>query len=149
MLTGVTSGLSALPGTAHPFAATLAMYRFLTNPVVTLPALIEPAQERVRAAVAESRGAVTLVVHDWSSLHFHDTGRKKDLYQRTHAHDTGYELAAPTTMIGGALSKAEKIRQAKQKGYEGDPCPNCQQLTLVRSGACAKCDTCGETSGCS
>jgi ribonucleoside-diphosphate reductase alpha chain len=58
-------------------------------------------------------------------------------------------LAAPTTMIGGALSKAEKIRQAKQKGYEGDPCPNCQQLTLVRSGACAKCDTCGETSGCS
>ena len=27
-------------------------------------------------------------------------------------------------------------------------CPNCQQMTLVRSGACAKCDTCGETSGC-
>ena len=59
-------------------------------------------------------------------------------------------LAAPiTTANGGALTKAEKIRQAKQKGYEGDPCPNCQQLTLVRSGACAKCDTCGETSGCS
>jgi ribonucleoside-diphosphate reductase alpha chain len=52
-------------------------------------------------------------------------------------------------VANGALSKAEKIRQAKQKGYEGDPCPNCQQLTLVRSGACAKCDTCGETSGCS
>jgi ribonucleoside-diphosphate reductase alpha chain len=51
----------------------------------------------------------------------------------------------------GAVAKsstAEAIRIAKQKGYEGDPCPNCQQLTLVRSGACAKCDTCGETSGC-
>ncbi len=58
-------------------------------------------------------------------------------------------LAAPLTMNGGVLTKVEKIRQAKQKGYEGDPCPNCQQLTLVRSGACAKCDTCGETSGCS
>ncbi|MCU0705171.1 MAG: vitamin B12-dependent ribonucleotide reductase [Fimbriiglobus sp.] len=58
-------------------------------------------------------------------------------------------LAAPVAVANGALSKAEKIRQAKQKGYEGDPCPNCQQLTLVRSGACAKCDTCGETSGCS
>ncbi len=34
------------------------------------------------------------------------------------------------------------------KGYEGDPCSNCQQLTLVRSGACMKCDTCGETTGC-
>ena len=33
------------------------------------------------------------------------------------------------------------------KGYEGDPCSSCGQLTLVRSGACAKCDTCGETSG--
>ncbi|MEO2090770.1 MAG: vitamin B12-dependent ribonucleotide reductase, partial [Gemmataceae bacterium] len=60
-------------------------------------------------------------------------------------------LAAPTAVAASApaLSKTEKIRIAKQKGYEGDPCPNCQQLTLVRSGACAKCDTCGETSGCS
>jgi len=46
-------------------------------------------------------------------------------------------------------SKEEQIRQARQKGYEGDPCSSCGQLTLVRSGACAKCDTCGETSGCS
>ena len=57
-------------------------------------------------------------------------------------------LAAPTVSTA-LLSKVERIRQAKQKGYEGDPCPNCQQLTLVRSGACAKCDSCGETSGCS
>ncbi len=49
----------------------------------------------------------------------------------------------------GMGTKAEKIRIAKQKGYEGDPCSNCGQLTLVRSGACCKCDTCGETSGCS
>jgi ribonucleoside-diphosphate reductase alpha chain len=57
-------------------------------------------------------------------------------------------LAAPT-ISAATLSKAEKIRQARQKGYEGDPCTNCGQLTLVRSGACAKCDSCGETSGCS
>ena len=43
----------------------------------------------------------------------------------------------------------EKIRQARLKGYEGDPCGECGQLTLVRSGACCKCDTCGATSGCS
>jgi ribonucleoside-diphosphate reductase alpha chain len=52
----------------------------------------------------------------------------------------------PTPVAGTA---ADKIRIAKQKGYEGDPCSNCQQLTMVRSGACMKCDTCGETSGCS
>jgi ribonucleoside-diphosphate reductase alpha chain len=43
----------------------------------------------------------------------------------------------------------EEIRLARLKGYEGDPCSECGQLTLVRSGACCKCDTCGATSGCS
>jgi ribonucleoside-diphosphate reductase alpha chain len=43
----------------------------------------------------------------------------------------------------------DKIRIARMKGYEGDPCSECGQLTLVRSGACCKCDTCGATSGCS
>jgi len=38
---------------------------------------------------------------------------------------------------------------AKIKGYEGDPCPDCGSLTLVRNGACLKCDTCGGTTGCS
>ena len=47
------------------------------------------------------------------------------------------------------LTAEEKVRLARLKGYEGDPCPECGQLTLVRSGACAKCDTCGATSGCS
>jgi ribonucleoside-diphosphate reductase alpha chain len=43
----------------------------------------------------------------------------------------------------------DKVRVARLKGYEGDPCNECGQLTLVRSGACMKCDTCGATSGCS
>ncbi len=44
---------------------------------------------------------------------------------------------------------AEKTRLARLKGYEGDPCLECGQLTLVRSGSCCKCDTCGASSGCS
>jgi ribonucleoside-diphosphate reductase alpha chain len=43
----------------------------------------------------------------------------------------------------------EKVRQARLKGYEGDPCGNCGAFTLVRNGVCLKCDSCGETSGCS
>ena len=59
--------------------------------------------------------------------------------------------AMTTNRIAGDAqpSLSDRIRVAKQKGYEGDPCPVCQSLTMVRSGACAKCDTCGETSGCS
>jgi len=41
------------------------------------------------------------------------------------------------------------IREARTKGYEGDPCPECQQFTMVRNGACLKCMSCGATSGCS
>jgi len=50
---------------------------------------------------------------------------------------------------GGVAVMTEKVRQARLKGYEGDPCSECGQLTLVRSGTCCKCDSCGATSGCS
>ncbi len=43
----------------------------------------------------------------------------------------------------------EGVRQARIKGYEGDPCPVCGHLTLVRNGTCLKCETCGSTTGCS
>lgn len=94
MLNRTASGLSTLPKTAQPFASTLALHRFLANDATTLPALIEPVQTGVRLTLAKSHGPVGLVVHDWSGIHYHDTGRKKDLYQRSHKHDTGYELAA-------------------------------------------------------
>src|SRR5437773_4164991 len=44
---------------------------------------------------------------------------------------------------------ATAVQVARQKGYEGDPCTECKQLTLVRNGTCLKCETCGATSGCS
>jgi ribonucleoside-diphosphate reductase alpha chain len=46
-------------------------------------------------------------------------------------------------------SEVLKIAQARIKGYEGDPCPSCGCFTLIRSGTCMKCNTCGGTTGCS
>lgn len=92
MLNRAATSLSALPGTAQPFASTLGLHRFLKNKATTLPTLIEPVQADVRHALARTRGPVALVVHDWSGIHYHDVGRKKDLYRRSHKHDTGYEL---------------------------------------------------------
>jgi ribonucleoside-diphosphate reductase alpha chain len=40
------------------------------------------------------------------------------------------------------------LRAARMKGYEGEACPACGMFTLVRSGACLKCDDCGATTGC-
>ncbi|MFV2071781.1 MAG: vitamin B12-dependent ribonucleotide reductase [Thermoanaerobaculales bacterium] len=41
------------------------------------------------------------------------------------------------------------VQKARYMGYEGDPCPECGALTLVRNGTCLKCDSCGGTTGCS
>jgi ribonucleoside-diphosphate reductase alpha chain len=46
-------------------------------------------------------------------------------------------------------SEVVRIAQARIKGYEGDPCPSCGSFTLIRSGTCMKCNTCGSTTGCS
>ena len=48
-----------------------------------------------------------------------------------------------------SMNGAAVIHEAKMKGYEGDPCPECHRFTLVRNGTCLKCFSCGSTSGCS
>jgi ribonucleoside-diphosphate reductase alpha chain len=50
---------------------------------------------------------------------------------------------------GPIQSEVLKIAPARIKGYEGDPCPTCGSFSLIRSGTCMKCDTCGGTTGCS
>jgi len=65
-----------------------------------------------------------------------------------HGNGNGGHTTALKSGPAGEVMK-DRIRLARLKGYEGDPCSECGQLTLVRSGACCKCDTCGTTSGCS
>ncbi len=54
-----------------------------------------------------------------------------------------------TVSAGGVNGRVEAVQMARAKGYEGDPCPECGNMTLVRNGTCLKCDTCGSTTGCS
>ncbi len=44
---------------------------------------------------------------------------------------------------------AQASATARMQGFEGDPCGECGNYTLVRNGTCLKCNTCGATSGCS
>jgi len=48
-----------------------------------------------------------------------------------------------------AAPSVSAYKAARERGYTGDPCPECGHLTLVRNGACLKCQTCGATTGCS
>ncbi len=74
----------------------------------------------------------------------------RDVNGNGHAKANGHGAAVlpPRANTTPVAASADKVRQARQKGYEGDPCPNCQALMLVRSGACMRCDNCGQTTGC-
>jgi ribonucleoside-diphosphate reductase alpha chain len=54
----------------------------------------------------------------------------------------------PSAVATGAVEMDARTK-AKMQGYEGDPCGECGNYTLVRNGTCMKCNTCGATSGCS
>jgi hypothetical protein len=86
------TGLSALPGTARAFAATRAMSRFVNHDEIPFHALLEPAQDAVRSALADRPGPFVLVVHDWCMFNFNAHTSKRDRYVRSHDTDTGYEL---------------------------------------------------------
>lgn len=57
-------------------------------------------------------------------------------------------VMSSTSMSSGTVSMDNRAK-AKMQGYEGDPCGDCGNYTLVRNGTCMKCNTCGGTSGCS
>ena len=61
--------------------------------------------------------------------------------------EAGYTVGA-TALASGVVCMDLRVK-AKMQGYEGDPCGECGNYTLVRNGTCMKCNTCGGTSGCS
>ncbi|GKY88962.1 vitamin B12-dependent ribonucleotide reductase [Sinisalibacter aestuarii] len=54
-----------------------------------------------------------------------------------------------TALSSGTVTTVDARIKARMQGYEGDPCPECGNYTLVRNGTCLKCNTCGGTTGCS
>jgi ribonucleoside-diphosphate reductase alpha chain len=63
--------------------------------------------------------------------------------------ETGFGGGGSTTALATGTITMDARVKAKMQGYEGDPCGECGNYTLVRNGPCMKCNTCGGTSGCS
>ncbi len=62
--------------------------------------------------------------------------------------ETQVAYSATTALSTGTVGLDARVK-AKMQGYEGDPCGECGNYTLVRNGTCMKCNTCGSTTGCS
>ena len=58
-------------------------------------------------------------------------------------------VAVEAAVVVAVDRRLDRVREARMKGFEGDPCNDCGNFTLVRNGTCLKCTTCGATSGCS
>ncbi|MFL2786575.1 MAG: vitamin B12-dependent ribonucleotide reductase [Paracoccaceae bacterium] len=63
--------------------------------------------------------------------------------------DVPQQAAEVATIATATATSMDARTKAKMQGYEGDPCGDCGNYTLVRNGTCMKCNTCGATSGCS
>ncbi len=79
----------------------------------------------------------------------YDTDAETMLAKGDSAAITAADTAAEVVVGAVADQTAERVKQARMQGYEGEACPECQNFTLVRNGTCLKCNTCGGTTGCS
>jgi ribonucleoside-diphosphate reductase alpha chain len=127
------------------------------------PAIEEALQEEQRSfgekspkVGAEASPVIVAKNHDTES----DASFGAELGENSITGDSsdGLAMASSTSkrrMVAAFSDKAyskyavQRMSEAKLKGYSGDPCSDCGQLTLVRNGSCLKCDTCGATTGCS
>ena len=79
----------------------------------------------------------------------YDTDAETMLAREENAAIIAADSAAEVVVGAIADQTAERVKQARMQGYEGEACPECQNFTLVRNGTCLKCNTCGGTTGCS
>jgi len=99
----------------------------------------EEVGEEIRGAIP----GITTESHESRGFAAHRNGSNPNGSVNGNGHAGTATLERPKSALAG------KIREARLKGYEGDPCKSCGTFTLIRNGVCLKCDTCGDTTGCS
>jgi ribonucleoside-diphosphate reductase alpha chain len=126
------------------------------QPSMEMDAMGPAAEEEY---VAEEAGEVHYVparvqekLHP-TSTHLHPGHEPKDESPHVIVEERRHERREPSSItpaMGVAtVSLTEQVTAARAKGYTGNACTECGQLTMVRNGSCEKCDSCGATSGCS
>ena len=106
----------------------------------------EGGVQRPPAGVAERLHPVSTHLHPG-----HESHRKHRSRRCSNAGSNGHGSSGSNggERRSATLARTEAINASKAKGYTGNACSECGQLTMVRNGACEKCDSCGATSGCS
>jgi ribonucleoside-diphosphate reductase alpha chain len=108
----------------------------------------EPGEVRyVPAKVQERLHPTSTHLHPGSQSQPSEEKPQVVVQERRHERREASPVSAATGVA--TVPIAEQVTAARAKGYTGNACSECGQLTMVRNGACEKCDSCGATSGCS
>jgi ribonucleoside-diphosphate reductase alpha chain len=109
-------------------------------------AFANPVKARMEAAVSELTSLQTELAAGIAT----PQKAKKDAPVAELARQLADQLdARAKARIAKENLEADRVAEARVKGYEGESCRECGNFTLLRNGTCLKCDTCGGTSGCS
>ena len=126
--TSVSTGLASLPGIGRAASCAQALWRFLANERVTLPALVEPPRDLARQTVngPDYGSRYVLLAHDWSKLTYTAHTSKPDQVEVSHGDDLGYELTAsllidaergaPLAPMELQLWSADGVHTTRQEG---------------------------------
>ena len=101
----------------------------------------------VPAAVREKLHPTSTHLHPGSHTHTPEETPHVVAEERRHERRDPSPVSSSTGVA--TVPRADQVTAARAKGYTGNACGECGQLTMVRNGSCEKCDSCGATSGCS
>jgi ribonucleoside-diphosphate reductase alpha chain len=154
LLRGQESRVLALRSTTSAVAVAAAQGEPASSPVASLQASLQQEvtafarpEVRMEAAVAQ----LAALQQEAAGALATPAKAKKEANVAELARQLAEQLdaRAKTRIAKDNTREADRIAEAKVKGYEGESCRECGNFTLVRNGTCLKCDTCGGTSGCS
>ncbi len=98
------------------------------------------------------KNATSILDYVFRTLGYEYLGRKDFVHVKTmEASDTKEEpeKEGPKEKQLRISGKEADVYEAKSKGYTGEQCTSCGSMKLKRSGSCAVCEDCGNTTGCS
>ena len=104
----------------------------------------EQTEQQIRVGLAELAPAFNAVPKAKAAAESRSTPTKSE----PATEGLAFKPAGTNAKADGP-SKADRSTAARMAGYQGDACGECGNFTLVRNGTCLKCDTCGNTTGCS
>lgn len=131
----------------HSYGKQISPPEYHDEKVVSERTLTIEESQAYLAQSSESEAVITEVQPSMSQTTINGNGAATEVHDHDLPHSGVISLLGDWNMEG--RSRNDLIQEARTKGYEGEPCGNCGQFTMVRNGACLKCVSCGNTSGCS